>query len=58
MSPEEARQMQRDLLRDVADAAHAAQAKLAEQAPPAPSERPMYWMGEMLHRDDTTRYGW
>lgn len=48
-----------DLYRDVAQALIAERAQAGQQPPIAEHvARDTHWMGEMLHRDDTTRYGW
>lgn len=48
-----------ELYRDVAHALIAERAQAAQQPPIAPhATRHTHWMGEMLHPDDTTRYGW
>lgn len=60
MTPDELATMRRDLVHDLAEALHATRAQQSDQQPPVAehTSRHTHWLGEMLHHDDTTRYGW
>jgi hypothetical protein len=59
MTAEQVDEWKRELMHDLAEAVRAARAQASQQPPTAEHvARDTHWMGEMLHPDDTTRYGW